>query len=155
VSFEFYYLFNSPPSRQPLSWTHCCPGGGSPIRCLLRVSLLQLQRPPAPPASGLIRSSTAWCPLSVLLPLLDWPPLGTPEPVVAVLPPPSLSGITTLSLWRRIASQRRRFSSTLPSTSSLILMQWRNLDRCHVKNFHFVSSFSTKSSSCRNLYSCA
>jgi hypothetical protein len=66
-------------------------------------------------------------------------------------PPPS--NMPAPSLLKRTASRRRRFGSTLASMLSLALMWRRNLGRCWVKNFHSVSSSSTKSFSYRSLWS--
>jgi hypothetical protein len=93
------------------------------------------------------------------------PPQPSPSPsswcccLLLLLCPPSSrraasrwpSRMPALSFLRKTTSRRQRFSCTLPSTLSLILMRWRNLGHCRLKNFRFMSSFLTKCSSCRSL----
>jgi hypothetical protein len=110
---------------------------------------LAVDGPPSPgPDLVVCGSAPSGC--AAVTPRLASPP--PPEEVITRYHPPLL-GMPALSLLRRIASRRWRFGSTLSSTSSLALMRWRNLGRCRLKNFRSVSFFSTKSSSCRSLWS--
>jgi hypothetical protein len=69
--------------------------------------------------------------------------------ILPLLCPPA-SRMHAPSPSQRTASRCRRFGSTLSSMSSLASMQQRDLGRCRLKKFHFMSSFSTKSSSCKS-----
>jgi hypothetical protein len=94
-------------------------------------------------------------------------PLAHSKPDVAALPPsratppPSSWRIASwCPLWTSVSSspgkttsRRRRFGCTSPSMSFLVLMRRRNSGRCRLIKFRFVSSFLTKCSFCRTLWS--